>query len=63
MAFDVVDRGKFWIAGNAKWLSVLLCLFVLNLDLFLLLLAVLNGCHQVIQHLHVGGLGAGNSIV
>ena len=63
MAFDVIQRGKFWVAGNPKWLSVLLSLFILDFDLFLLLLTIFNGGHQVVQHFHVGDLDAGDVIV
>ena len=59
MVFDVLLRTKLWIFGNSKGLSVLLGLFVLDLNLFFLLRAVLNGSHQVSQHFQSGVLSAG----
>ena len=60
MAFDVFMRWKLRILGNSKGLSVLLGLLLLDLDLLFRLLAVLNGRHQVAQHVRVHSLDAGS---
>ena len=59
MAFDVVFGWELWITGDPEGLNVLFGLVVLDLNFLLLILAVLNGSHQAIQHIHVSDLGAG----
>ena len=60
MALDVLLRWKFWITCYSKGLGVLLSLLVVDLNLLFLLLAVLNGRHQVAQHVRVHSLDAGS---
>ena len=59
MASDVVSGGEFRIAGNSKGPCVLLSLRVVDIDPLFLIIAVPDGRHQVVQHVHVGSIGAG----
>jgi hypothetical protein len=58
MILDVLLRRKFGIFGDSEGLSIRLGLFVLDLNFFFLLRAVLNGSHHVSQHYQSGVLGA-----